>query len=221
MKFKAIIFDMDGTIVDTNPIWNKTVVQLAQRKGITDQEVHKKIQDAICGLSVTPACKLIKELSALPDSLEQIMKEKMEIALSLYADNIDFISGFPEFHQEIKQLNIPSAIATNADDSTFEITKRTLQLHQFFGEHMYNISCVGNVCKPNPDIYLHAAQKLGFAAADCIAIEDSAPGILAAKRAGMKCIGINTNKDRSALQAADHIIEGYAELTCAKLEELL
>jgi beta-phosphoglucomutase-like phosphatase (HAD superfamily) len=86
MKCKAIIFDMDGTIVDTNPIWNKTVVQLALRKGITDPQLHKKIQDAICGLSVTPACKLIKELSALPDSLDQIMQEKMEIALSLYEE---------------------------------------------------------------------------------------------------------------------------------------
>lgn len=219
MKLKAIIFDMDGTIVNTNPIWNKTVVQLAVRKGITDQNIHKKIQDAICGLSVTPACKLIKELSNLPDSLEQIMQEKMEIALSLYAENIDFISGFSAFHQELSLQNIPTAIATNADDSTFEITKRTLQLHQFFGEHMYNISCVGNICKPNPDIYLHAAQKLRLVPSACIAIEDSAPGIKAAKRAGMKCIGINTNNDRNALREADHVIEGYEELTLAQLEE--
>ena len=220
MKFKAIIFDMDGTIVDTNPIWDKTVLKLALRKGITDQKLLKKINNEICGLSVTSACKLIKELSALPDSLEQIMIEKMEIALSLYDEHIKFIPGFTEFHQEITKRNIQSAIATNADDATFAKTKKTLPLHTFFGEHMYNISCVGNICKPNPDIYLHAAQKLGYKPHECIAIEDSYAGIMAAQRAGMKCIGINTNKNRTALEIADLIVEGYADLTPALLKEL-
>jgi beta-phosphoglucomutase-like phosphatase (HAD superfamily) len=85
---------------------------------------------------------------------------------------------------------------------------------------MYNISCVGNICKPRPDIYLHAAKKLGCAPAECIAIEDSAPGILAAKRAGMKCIGINTNRDITALKEADYIIESYSEVTLDLLKEL-
>lgn len=220
MKYKAIIFDMDGTIVDTNGIWNQVVHKLVTGKGITDAEIIKKIQDNVCGVSIPRACHLIKELTNVPDSIDQLVQEKTCIALALYETTIQFIPGFPEFHKKITEHHLKSAIATNADELTFEKTKKALQLDHFFGEHMYTISCVGNVCKPQPHIYLHAAEQLGVAPTDCIAIEDSYAGILAAKRAGMKCVGINTNKNREALVMADIIIESYAELTISRLEGL-
>ena len=85
-------------------------------------------------------------------------------------------------------------------------------LAHFFSEHIYSIDQVEKVAKPHPAIYLHAATKLETDPAHCIAIEDSAHGIAAAKAAGMFCIGINTGRDRHAIAQADLIIECYSDL---------
>ena len=73
------------------------------------------------------------------------------------------------------------------------------------------------MCKPNPAIYLYAAQQLGIDPEDCIAIEDSRHGIRAAKNAGMFCIGINSSKNLENIQEADHKIDAYHELDLVKV----
>ena len=85
--------------------------------------------------------------------------------------------------------------------------------HKFLWEY----SQINNICKPDPAIYLYAAQQLGVHPKNCVAFEDSIPGITAAKAAGMFCIGINTGKDRQALAQADHIIDHYDELIIENL----
>lgn len=98
------------------------------------------------------------------------------------------------------------------------ITNETLQLDNFFGEHIYNISHVNNKYKPHPDLYLYAAQRLGIPPEECIAIEDSTHGVNAAVSAGMFCIGINTGNDKYALRHAQMIVDNYNQID---LENLL
>lgn len=221
MKFKAIIFDMDGTIIDTNPVWEQAVRKLVANKGITlTTELEQMIQARIHGLSVHNSCVIIKEVIGLEDPVEQLVHEKKKIAVSMYHQGISFIPGFVEFHRDITKKNMKSGIATNADDATFKIAQAALQLDKFFGEHLYNISSVNNVGKPDPAIYLHVAEKFGCKPHECIAIEDSPHGIMAAKRAGMVCIGINTGNIRSQMHEADIIVEGYEEINMNTLEHV-
>ncbi len=79
---------------------------------------------------------------------------------------------------------------------TLEKVMQRLPLKSFFKEHIYSIEMIGRIPKPKPDIYLFAAAKLNTNPQHCIAIEDSIPGVAAAKAAGMLCIGINTGKNR-------------------------
>jgi HAD superfamily hydrolase (TIGR01509 family) len=213
MNYKAIIFDMDGTIVDTDSIWDQATKRLIESKGVQltpalTQELHHKIK----GLSTHLSCQVIKDMTCIEDPVENLIREKGRIAHELYKQGIKFIPGFEEFHKKVLLKNLKTGVATNADDLTLKTTDEVLQLRRFFGEHLYNISCVGMVCKPDPALYIHAALKLEVDPRDCIAIEDSPHGIRAAKRAGMKCIGINTGKDRSVLHEADLIVEGYDEI---------
>lgn len=218
IEFKAIIFDMDGTIVDTEHIWVSATNNLIKSKVLEYPiELQVEVNRQTHGLAIHKSCKIIKEIMQLEDSLENLIQEKSNIASNLYQDGIKFIEGFEEFHKLVITHDLKTGIATNADDRTLTITEQKLQLNRFFGKHIYNISRVNNVCKPDPAIYLHAAEQLEINPINCIAIEDSAHGVKAAKAAGMYCIGINTHGKPEQIKDADEIVDGFAQINLKKL----
>lgn len=220
MKYAAIIFDMDGTIVDTENLWIEATKQLIQEHGIEyDDTTHTHIRSQIQGMAMHNACFLLQQLFSLPVPLEDLITRKVAIARKLYEQELSFIRGFEQFVQTLKTREIHDlAVATNADNYTITATDRAVNLRQYFGQHIYGIESVSNKAKPHPDIYLFAADRLGVDARECLAIEDSAHGIQAAKNAGMYCIGINSAGDAQQLQNADHIIQDYHDLS---LDDLL
>lgn len=213
MRYTTILFDMDGTIIETEHIWKQATRELIICKGLslTDAELDN-IEYRLHGLSIDTCCQLIKEICRLPDSVESLIQQKAARAYNLYATGIRFINGFVEFHKVLQNKGLKSAIATNASKEIVTITDKKLNLKQFFGNHVYHMEHVNHKSKPDPAIFLHAAEQLISQPQDCIVIEDSPPGIRAAKNAGMYCIAINTSKQKEKLREADLIIEGYHEL---------
>jgi HAD superfamily hydrolase (TIGR01509 family) len=221
MKFKAIIFDMDGTIVDTSHIWVEATRCLIAAKGIVlTPELEARIAHEAHGLAMDKVCHILKDMMTLEDSVDKLIEEKTALACDLYRQGLIFIDGFEDFYKQVLAYNLKSAIATNADNCTLYIVKELLNLERFFGSHIYNISCVNNICKPDPAVYLHAAQQLAVDPRECIALEDSAHGIKAAQRAGMFCIGINTSRNYNQVKHADLIVDAYSEINLKKLLEL-
>jgi beta-phosphoglucomutase-like phosphatase (HAD superfamily) len=218
MKYKAIIFDLDGTIVDTGAIWSQANKILIERRGVTySPELKDELTRRIHGLATHRSVSIIKDMIKLEESIEELVKEKTHIAMSLYREGVEYIEGFKEFHNEIVGLNFAKAVATNADDYTIQTTHEALDLRTYFGEHIYGISAVGFICKPDPAIYLHAAEKLKVDPRECLAIEDSAFGITSAQGAGMFCIGINTHRNRDQVKKADVIVDYYNQIDMKKL----
>lgn len=219
-NFAAIIFDMDGTIVQTENLWREASALLLSKSTLEiTPEMRQELYDRSHGLAMRETCMLIKEYGQLSESIEELIVEKKRIANSLYAQGITFVPGFPEFHKQVSQANLKSGVATNADEHTLHTTNHVMNLSQFFGEHLYSIASVNNRCKPHPDIYLYAADKLQVDPRQCMAVEDSAHGITAAKAAGMWCIGINTSGDLNQLKDADIIISSYNAIDLAALRK--
>lgn len=212
MKYKAIIFDLDGTIIDSEEIWHEAGHALLTRRNIQlSQEEKTHLRNLLRGGPLSKSCSIIKDFANLHDPLEDLVKEKISVARMLYQKGVQFMDGFTNFHSKALNQQLKTAIATNGTADFVAITNQTLNLVQFFGNHIYHMSHV-NKAKPAPDIYLYAARQLGIDPAACIAIEDSAHGIKAAKDAGMFCIGYNSSKSPELLQQSDLIVNHFDDI---------
>lgn len=218
MKFKVVIFDMDGTILDTEHIWEGATERLILKKGFEyTEDLKKEIGKLNKGNTIKTCCQNIKDILLLSDDLDAIVQEKTMLAREMYQTEVDFVKGFKDFHKESVKLNMGTALATNAEDDFLDLMKKNFKLPDIFGHHIYNPSNVNNIPKPNPDLFLYTAEQLKTKPEECIVIEDSPAGIAAAKSAGMYCIGINTSRNKELLKESDFIIDDYKEIDLKKI----
>ncbi|GMU19348.1 MAG: ABC transporter ATP-binding protein [Candidatus Babeliales bacterium] len=218
MRYKAIIFDMDGTIVQTEHLWHQATCKLFENRGHQLTQTQKdNLAIQFMGAGLPHSCRIIKDMLGTPDSIEIIMKEKLTFADQLYEQGISFVDGFIEFHQKVIAIPLKVGVATNATLHTVQRTECSLNLSSYFGPHVYTINHVHNRGKPDPAIYVYAATQLGIAPEECIAIEDSAHGILSAKAAGMLSIGINTSKKPDQIKEAHLRVDHYNQIDLAKI----
>jgi sugar-phosphatase len=211
-NFKAIIFDMDGTIVKTEHIWVEANKGLLYNRGYTlITDTQKEFFESLSGVGLIQSAMVIKKEFNLSDPVELLAKETEEIALKLFKTDLEFIEGFEQFHKKLQLISMPTSIATNATGESLKVFSQKMNFKQFFGDNMYCIEMVGNLAKPNPAIFLHAAQQLNVMPHECIVFEDSVVGFTAARAAGMKCIAIKSETNKNSISLANSAISSYHE----------
>lgn len=209
--FKAVLFDMDGTIINSEHIWHQATLDLLASRGIISfTKEQQDIINSFSGIGLTQCIIRLKEAFNLKEPIEQLFVEKQILAANLLETHLpEFIEGFEEFHAILRENQIPSCVATNADAKTLEKMKEKLNFPKYFGENLFSISHIGDKAKPDPAIFLHAAEKLGVKPSECIVFEDSLFGFMAAKAAGMQCIAIKSPTNADKLHHVDHSIDNY------------
>jgi len=184
-NLRAIIFDMDGVIADSEPHWDQIDGDLLRENGVEYAGEHKA---QVLGKSFPLAIEFYKQQYSLAPPLSQLMERREIIAADYYASSIPIFPDAPEVLQSLRELDLPLGMATS---SVGALARPFLKRHHL--EDYFDIVVSGEEVergKPHPDIYLLAAQKLGIAPQDCLVIEDSLAGVQSAKTAGMRVAAI-------------------------------
>lgn len=211
---RAVIFDLDGTIVTTEAAWDAAAHDLLRKMGISQETIQahqKQLEEEYLGAQPEEWASGIQKIYNLAVEPKKLFQDIQDSVFARYDQDVTFIQGFERFIKRLEEQRIKRAIATNSDDKSLNKICDVMRLRDYFGDHIYGVSRVSHG-KPNPAIYLHAAESLQVQPAHCIAIEDSAIGIAAAKGAGMYCIGMNSAGQPEQLESADSVVQHYDEI---------
>lgn len=204
---KAIIFDMDGVIIDSEPLHFKLESELLEELGgkITQEE-----HNAFVGTTDYHMWNTFKKQFDIKLSVDEIIQIKRK----RFNDNIHkikLIDNFWDFFIKVYNKGYPLALASSNNRESINLVVKRFDLDKYLKVIMSGEDVKEG--KPNPEIFLKTAEKLEVIPSNCIVIEDAANGVLAAKSAGMKCIGLKSPTYGSQdLSKADLVINNFSEL---------
>lgn len=214
---RGFIFDMDGVLVDSEPLVDEFAAALAERLKPGSSIDFEKLR----GMNAVSFYSFfIKELK-LDMTLEELMAMAQPIYISFFEskEGLAPIPGVAELIQKLKKLGIALAVASSASRERVDLFIERLGFSDSFpvrvgGDEIRN-------GKPDPEIFILAAERIRIPPSHCLVIEDSTSGVAAAKAAGMRCIGYaGLPHNRQDLSRADIIIKDFSEVTNEVLEQL-
>jgi len=196
-RFSAVIFDLDGTLVDSEGLANLTMAEHMNRigvplnaaeieawlKGRSLPDCYAMVQ-ARFGVTVTEAV----DAAMQADFFERLRRD---------------LQPMPGIAQALARISLPMAVASSSEPEKIELELALTGLSHFFGRHAYSGRNEARP-KPAPDVYLRAARELGVAPAECAVVEDSAPGIAAGLAAGMTVFGYRVSGVTNVTNYDDH-----------------
>jgi len=207
---KAIIFDMDGVLVDSEPFHVEIEKQqfLLNRLPISDEE-HRRYM----GVASDVMWKEISERHSLNVSVEEITEQNRIESIRFFTElkDIPVMPELPELLERLKQKKYPMAVASSSFPEIIELILERTGLRKYF--QVVVSSQEAGRSKPEPDVFLLAARKLKIQPRDCLVIEDSKNGITAAWAAGMRCVAYQSPAVNPQNQKqADAVIKSYSQL---------
>lgn len=206
---KAVIFDMDGLLIDSEPFWRKAHVAGCKENHIeiTEEEVRK-----VAGLKTDEIVQKWISHSTKDVSFEVLKQCILDNVINLISSKGELMPGALKLTLSLIENNYSLAIASSASQKVIETVIKKFKLEDAF--KMILSAEFEEYGKPHPGIFIHTAQKLSLDPKECLVLEDSFNGVLAAKSAQMKCFAV---PEKIALQEPKFII---ADKIFASLEEI-
>jgi HAD superfamily hydrolase (TIGR01509 family) len=212
---EAVVFDLDGVLLDSEQLWDEAREQLARERG---GRWHDQAQQDMMGMSSLEWSRYMHETIGLPEPPEEISREVVERLTALYRERLPAIPGAKEAVERLA-ADYKLGLASSSNRELIDLALELLGVAHLFAATVSSEEVARG--KPAPDVYLEAARRLGIEPARAAAVEDSQNGILAAKAAGMRVIAIPNRHfppDEQALARADVTLGSLAELTAEAVE---
>lgn len=216
MKLAAVIFDLNGTILDDEDLYAEAFRDVLKSLGADVGENASHVK----GIGVKENWPILIEKYGIKTSKtpEVLALETQKAYLKRL--NGDLVRpGFDDFVQGLKDSGILVALATS---NTWEVANEILEKQNL--QDMFEIITTADEVafnKPDPDLFTISAEKLGIERSLCLVIEDSPAGVTAAHRAGMKVVGIaDTDEDEETLNKADLVVQGFSDITPKAIDNI-
>ncbi|MGH3052555.1 MAG: HAD family hydrolase [Gaiellaceae bacterium] len=206
---EAVIFDLDGVLVDSEHVWDEARRELAAERGRPWPETATR---DMMGMSSLEWSRYMHDVVGVPDPPEQISREVVRRLEDIYRHDLPLVGGAVEAVQRLA-AHWPLGLASSSNRELIDLVLELTELARYFRATVSSEE-VGRG-KPEPDVYLEAARRLEVLPERCAAVEDSDAGIRSAKAAGMRVLAIPNRQfppGEDALALADEVLGSLAEL---------
>ncbi|MDC3246174.1 HAD family phosphatase [Flavobacteriaceae bacterium] len=207
---KAIIFDMDGVLVNSEPLHRKAYFDMFEEFNLN---VSNRLYESFTGKSTSAICKELCEIFELSISHEKLMLSKRKHFKTIFDNDPEFqmIDGALSLIKDYFYNNLTLILASSASMTNINRIFKKFDLDKFFKAKISGADLKES--KPNPEIFIKAAKLSGFNKSECIVIEDSTNGVIASKSAGIYCIGFNSpNSKNQNYDKADLVVSNFNEI---------
>ena len=212
----CVIFDMDGVLADTGPIHFESWVKMANE--IDVKFTREFFEDTFGQQSVIITRKLLGDKVDDKELVKRANLKKLYYR-EMVKDKLEPLPGAIELIKTLKDKRFKLAVGSSGPPENVELLLNTLKVKKYFD--VIITAAEVSKSKPEPDVFLIAAEKVNVKAENCIVIEDAPVGIEAAKRAGMKSIAITTTHDEKELLIADLIVKDLSFVSIKDVIKLL
>ena len=215
-KIEAVIFDMDGVIVDSNPVHKKILQEFCEKYGkkLSDNYIRENL------FGRTNQEWIPNVFGPLTDEqIEILADEKETLFRKQFNPKKYVVPGFIDFLNLIKQEEIQTVVATSAPPENVDYILDELSIKNLFEAVLDSSHFTKS--KPHPEPYLKAAKTVGASIHNCIVFEDSISGVKSGLSAGAKVVGITTTHTRDELDLCHLVIDDFTKIITSDLEKLL
>lgn len=212
----AVIFDLDGLLADTEPLWTESARRLLARRGL---QYAPELKARTIGRHPIEVMGIYKETYRLEEEPAALAAERVALLRELYEKDLRPMPGAPELVGALAAERVPMAVASSSPASLIELVLDRLELGQDIPVRVGSERVQRG--KPAPDLFLLAAAELGVPPSACVVLEDAPAGMLAARAAGMLCVAVPGPHTPLPLPPCDLQVSSLRELSPARLRGLL
>jgi HAD superfamily hydrolase (TIGR01509 family) len=215
MNTAAILWDLDGVLADSTQLHYESWVATFQKRGV---EITDEMFKRTFGRNNRAVLQDVFGRPPTEAELDEIAGEKEIWYRALLADRLQILPGVLDWLQRFQEWGFPQAVASSAPPENIEIMMDVLGIRAYFAALVSGANIPG---KPDPSVFLLAAERLDVPPAGCIVMEDSPAGVEGARRGGMKCIAVLTTHAAPELACADLIVNRLTDLAPEQVRSLL
>lgn len=213
---KAVLFDMDGVIVDTEPLHHKAYQQMFSKVGV---EVSSSMYEGFTGQSTYDICKQLCSHFELKQNPQELVQIKRDFFTKLFFedDDLQLINGVEQLIKNYFDNGLTLILASSASMFTINNVMKRFNLDPYFSEKLSGADLKAS--KPHPEIFINAAKAARVLQNECFVIEDSTNGIKAAKGAGIFCVAYKSEHSKNQdYTLADMVISDYNEISFDRIK---